>query len=503
MVKFIDFGETAEHFRPSLKTIFNGFNLDDEISDGTGSFMTLSVSGRNDSEYDITTYDVPGLDGVIEEDNPTLNPRIISVRFRIKDETSTGLQRKFEKLRSLLEGSKKELSFTDDEFFFYATNQRLETPDETSNSLTSVITFLCSDPYKYGPEKVLGFPSDLVVVNNEGTTDAFPVYEMTVLTPITFAMVQNQLQEAMLIGEPADVDSQIINERNLIIDERGDSLSQWNTSPIKIDSSTAVIIGDIGTDSTGIVPLNYGSGLNWHGPARAIEIDPIQDFEVEMFCRVELTKPTDTFRIETYLFDENLNVIGKIAIVDSTTNSSQVAVEGRQGDWTGINENYAISSRNYLRKGNHFHGLVRMSRKGNQIIFYAARLGSGDNPIHHDTLRVTRNITDSNLLGKLKYVQIHFGKYGNSTNALVPRINRLKVTELQSVEEDQTPYIAYPGDIITFDTQSEEMLINGEDAMEHKDFISQFFSLKKGENTLGVLPENALDVQMRYKERRK
>ena len=467
-------------------------------------FRIIDIYGRGIASRNLDLVTVPGMHGAHLNEVIT-PPKYLEIKVRIDAKDRLELSERIDEINAILDVQEPvPIVFPDEpNWTYYGIPEIASDEGRKTFFARDTVTIVCPDPYKYGPERTVTFPSDLVMVNNEGTEETFPVYEMTVTAPITFAMIQNHLGESMLIGKPVDVDTEQVDSKQTIIDERGETLNQWDSPPIKIDSHTALISGELGTDSTGIVPLNYGSGDKWHGPARAIEINPIQDFEVEMFCRVELTRPSDTFRIETYLFDENLKVIGKIAIVDSTINNNQIAAEGRYGDFKGNNEDYLISSRNYIRRANHFHGLVRVTRQGNQFVFYVARLGSGDNPVHHDTLSVPINITDSNLLGKLKYVQIHFGKYGQSTSATVPRINRLKVTELKKVTVDQTPYIAYPGDIITFDTQTEEMLINGEDAMTEKAFITDFFTLKRGENTLAVLPEGSLEVEMRYRERRK
>ncbi|MGY3717072.1 distal tail protein Dit, partial [Sutcliffiella cohnii] len=56
-----------------------------------------------------------------------------------------------------------------------------------------VITFLYPRPYKYGKEKEAIFPTDAVALTNDGTVEAEPIFELAVLKPVTFAMIQNQL----------------------------------------------------------------------------------------------------------------------------------------------------------------------------------------------------------------------------------------------------------------------------------------------------------------------
>lgn len=477
---------------------FNNINMPDW-------FRIVDVYGRGIATQSLDLISVNGMDGA-HLSGVTTPPRFLELRVRIDATNRLELSERIDEINAILDVQEPvPIVFPDEPDFTYYGLPEIASGEGRKTFFTrDTITIICPDPYKYGPEKTVGFPSDLVIIENDGSKETFPVYEMTVTAPITFAMIQKQSGETLLIGEPTSVQQTLVNDRNVVLDERGESLSSWGTPPIKIDGTNAVIGGSIGTDGTGIVPSSYGTGPAWHGPALAKEIPAIQDFELEMRCRVELDRSSDTFRIETYLFDEGLNVIGKLAIVDNTINISQIAAEGRYGDFRGVNEGYAISSRNYLRRAQHFHGVLRLTRRGNNFEFYVARLATGTViPKHNDVLRVSYTDTSQTLTGKLKYVQMHFGKFGSSTSATVPRINQLKVTELTQVTEDQTPYIAYPGDMITFDTKSEEILINGEDAMRYKAFISKFFPLEKGENILAVLPENSFEVEARYRERRK
>src|SRR5690606_28601055 len=52
-----------------------------------------------------------------------------------------------------------------------------------------VISFICPDPYKYGLEKEVIFPSDVVSLNYNGTAPNDPIFELEVIQPVTFAMI--------------------------------------------------------------------------------------------------------------------------------------------------------------------------------------------------------------------------------------------------------------------------------------------------------------------------
>ncbi|RST59716.1 phage tail family protein [Siminovitchia terrae] len=366
------------------------------------------------------------------------------------------------------------------------------------------IQFLCLDPYGYGPEKILTFPTDAVKIDNKGTAEADPIFELTAKKKTTFAMISNGDEVYNLVGKPADVDEQLVNEKTLIFDERGDTLSSWTSAGTAIDHMGKVT-GKLVPDGTGIVVESYGTPDKdqWHGPALMKEITPVQDFEIEMRCRAETTNPKQTYRIEFYLYDEHMNVLGKMAIWDSSDKRIQYAAEGRYGPFLGSRIHYPIYSANYLKLEKHFHGMVRMRRIGKRFEFYVARLtsGAGSSGKHYDTLTKVYNDVANEYQGKLKYVQIHIGKYRGTSNANLPRINAIKAYKHTTATVDQTPYIMDAGDVLTLDHKTKDILLNGESRKDLKNFGGSFFKLKKGENMLLVSPEDTFDTRAIFQER--
>ena len=462
-----------------------------------------AVRGRGIVPSELTLIEVPGRHGAYFS-NKRKPPRTLEVDYTITASTRQELREKIGELNAIFNVSEPVPIVFDDEpgYTYYGIPESAEEKTEFVRVHQGTITFVCPDPYKYGLEKEALFPSDVVSLNYGGTADGDPVFELEVTDPVTFAVIQNQDEEYMMIGRPADVEQEVVNSRVLVLDERGDTLSSWMDSPTQVDSPYSNVDGQMGTDGTGIVPLDYGTGTRWHGPALIKEIPPIQDFEVEMRCRVELTDVNQTFRIEFYLFDEYFNVLGKMAVMDATVRYNDIVAEGRYGEYRGDHSNYLIYSQNYSRKIKHFHGLVRMRRIGQRFEFYVARLTDGaETPTHFDQFEEVWNDIGNQYQGRLRYVQIHIGKYADSGSALVPRINSIKVYELKSVTQNQTPYIAYPGDVITFDHSTSNVLINGESRMDLKQFGASFFKLKPGQNQFVVMPDNSFSVKVRYKER--
>src|SRR5699024_6224798 len=62
---------------------------------------------------------------------------------------------RYNRLNAFLVESRQILEFTDEEAIFYATVESYDDPEENSNNIIGVITFVCNDPFKYSHEKSL------------------------------------------------------------------------------------------------------------------------------------------------------------------------------------------------------------------------------------------------------------------------------------------------------------------------------------------------------------
>lgn len=432
------------------------------------------------------------------------HPRSITVPVLIQSDTFSNLQKLKEDMAEwLIHDEAKPLIFADelDRVYYAVVDGDLDL-DELVRWGEGEITFLCPDPYKYSSSsQSLIFPADTVKIDNKGTVEADPVFELTAKKKTTFAMISNGDEVYNLVGKPADVDEQLVNEKTLIFDERGDTLSGWTSAGTATDNGK--VTGSLVADGTGIVIQSYGSTdkNEWQGPALMKEITPVQDFEIEMRCRADTTKPNQSYRIECYLYDEHMKVLGKIAIVNRSIARIQFVAEGRYGPYLGNGIHYPIYSANYLKLEKQFHGMVRMRRIGKRFEFYVARMGISTSGKHYDTLTKVYNDVANEYQGKLKYVQIHIGKYRGTSNANLPRINAIKVYKHTSAKVDQTPYILDVGDVVTLDHKTKDILLNGESRKDLKNFGGSFFKLKKGENMLLVSPEDTFETRAIFQER--
>jgi predicted phage tail component-like protein len=480
--------------------LFNGLDLT--------LYMTINrIEGRGISPSEISTLEIPGMDGAYysSKRRPVRN---LTVSYTIVSENAEELRRKINELNAFFDVEEPApIEFEDEPGITY-----FGIPQETTESGEFVtyqqgsITFLCVDPYKYGEEKVAVFPSDSVRLTNEGSASTRPILEMEVLAPITFAMIQNHAEQYQMIGQPVDEEGleEVVDTKVSVLKEDGSNLDSWHfANPDSVDTRFNDLSGDITTDGAGIRANGYGTGDRMHGPAVTKELSSsIQDFEIVSTFDIISRRDIENWRMEIYFHDEHMNMLGKLGVKDNRRNYKRRHGLGRVGHYRGssLSDGYAIGSRNYLNDNARDTTLMyfRVRREGQRYEFYIAEW---HNLRHRKALTASYNDTNNEFQGRLKYITLFIGKYQDRPNPSRLRINNVEVFELSTITEDQTPYIAYPGDIITFDHGTKELLINGEDRSDLKDFGGEYFDLRTGENQLIVHPSDALATQARYRER--
>lgn len=482
--------------------IFNGVDLSDTFSEEeNGTYLIVnSVYGRGFTQADNTLIRVTGMDGA-HPSYSRIPVRELVVTLTLKGKSFEDLRKRIEVLNGILYTNGKDvpMNFADEpDRTYYGRLDAVTDVVEVSHIYKAELTFICADPYKYAPERILTFPEDVdtAIVDNKGEATVYPTIELTATKKTTFAMVSNggdEDSEYNLIGRPADVDETVVDEKTLLFDETGDTLSDWDTP--------SDFQGDFKAESNGIFVDSYGTGSDWHGPARIREIDPTEDFEIEFFTSVRTERPEMTFRLSTNFFDENMNELGLLRVWNKTNTRIRKIIEARIGPYTGTNfENYLISSDNYLWENQRvYNGIVRVTRKGSEYTFYAAHITQRGN--HIETITQRYNDVNNEYAGKLKFIRFDAAIYGSNPTPNELSITRVRAYRHNKVLVDQTPYIVQPGDVVTFDHKMEEVLINGEPRMDLKNFGGSFFALEKGDNMLLITPEDSFETRVSMQER--
>ena len=471
--------------------IFNGIEKD----------YLITLHGRRRSAWAPVSRNlitVPGMAGAYLS-RTDIQARVITVPVLVKAENISDLQKIKEDMAEwLIHDEPKELIFKDepDRVYYALVDGELEL-DEIFSTGQGEITFICPDPYKYGDEVIVEFPSNVVTVTNEGTTEADPVFELEVLEPVTFAMIQNQDEDYMMIGRPVDVDDVVYTRLTTILNDNCSSLVGWTHLPNGATLDTGIVGGTMTVrGGYAFTPESYGTNPNgWVGPAiRRSLSEQVQDFQCEIRIGAFNTYG-EVGSIELHLLDENDNTVAVMAMRDSTTREENRAVIqlGQEGN------RYFLLNYNggYRATWNDFSGVIRLEREGNAFQARVAMVDSDtgmhyrrhNTPVFYDTL--------GNYQAPIAQIVVYIAKAKDyepydmlMNNIYVGRIN----------QEIGVPYIADAGDIITFDHVNEDILLNGESRKDLKDFGAKFFKLKRGDNQLAIHPD-AFNASLRYRTR--
>lgn len=443
---------------------------------------------------------VPGMPGAYLQ-STDVEPIVINQPIGFKaDDDIHALQLKDELAEWLVTDEPVPLEFDDEpgRTYYAVVQNTIDDFEKFAELRQGTIQFLCLDPYGYGPELEATFPSDVVALNNNGTAEADPIFDLEVLQPVTFAMIQNQDDEYMMIGRPINVDENTpYTKYERIFYSDANSLAGWTTAVQgEIDGT---ISGSMESNGTRFQAASYGTGSGWHGPAIKTSLSEVlTDFQLDAFVSLYNKDTGRVGRVEVYLLDVNGNQIGKVAMKDTYVNSAVAWGEARAGS---RQDGYHLINEYGSRPGvwNEFYGILRLKREGNHWSAYFAKQDP-QTRVHHTRKTASWYDTENKYTGKLAQIVVHMGQMG-SYEPIVGGVYSVIVQKINPEQPNEVPYIAQPGDIITFDHRVNDLLINGESRKDIKDFGATYFKLKKGENTLIVHPSETFDVTCRYRER--
>ena len=474
------------------------------IFNGIEKEYIVTLAGRRRSAWapvSRTLVTVPGMAGA-HLSHTDIQARVITVPILVKAKNISDLQKIKEDMAEwLIHDEPKELIFKDepDRVYYALVDGELEL-DEIFSTGQGEITFICPDPYKYGEEITVEFPSDALIIENPGTAEADPIFELTAREPSTFAMVSNG-EEYMMVGIPIDADTEPFVREEISLHDTLSSTTGW-TSGTQVDDGA--ITGTMVSDGSNFIASDFGSpptGTKWYGPALRTSLpEPLQDFRAEILLR-HFNSTKGVGRVALYLLNVNSEIIGRIHLVDAwqTINRNRVSSYVQSGDGSHRKQLHHIDETTAEATGelwNNFDGMLRMERVGNRWTAYVAKIR--EDGTHH--ARETKRYTDTAgyYTDEVAQIQLHIGIFGGYEPSDMA-IKDLKVWKINDPDDHQVPYIVDQGDSIIFDHATRDCYINGEPAPP--DFGADFFRLAPGENTLTVFPDDTFNSSIKFRPR--
>lgn len=161
---------------PTEAMSYNGVYLENEI-DG---YRTLSVTGRELMESEVTDQEIDGMDGSYYR-YKTTPARTITVKYQLRARGSREYREAYNKMNKLLSGEQVKVIFNDEsDKYFIGTKTSNTQVDGGSNNVIGEIEIYCSDPRKYSTtEKEFTATDGVLNIVNEGTVPVSVDYDIT------------------------------------------------------------------------------------------------------------------------------------------------------------------------------------------------------------------------------------------------------------------------------------------------------------------------------------
>lgn len=161
---------------PTEAMSYDGIYLENEI-DG---YRTLSVTGRELMESEVTDQEIDGMDGSYYR-YKTTPARTITVKYQLRARGSREYREAYNKMNKLLSGEQVKVIFNDEsDKYFIGTKTSNTQVDGGSNNVIGEIEIYCSDPRKYSTtEKEFTATDGVLNIVNEGTVPVSVDYDIT------------------------------------------------------------------------------------------------------------------------------------------------------------------------------------------------------------------------------------------------------------------------------------------------------------------------------------
>lgn len=408
-----------------------------------------------------------------------VEPRSIDIPVRIKGENIADLQKLKEDLADwLVHDDVKELVFDDEpDRTYYAVVDGTLDLDEIVYYGKGVITFICPDGLKYGPLREIKLDAQTNKIYYAGTEPTIPTIKMTATKPLTYIGYSNG-DDFVAMGSAVTEGATPVPENTVILSDDFSNLGLWQTGTTIED---VVNDGTFASGPRGLFVRDFGTtdilGWGWYGPMIQRSLNQsLADFEVDVYMD-NINKIDELSRLDLYLKDENGVLFGRITIADL----SDVARNNTFYSWVGSSTSDRLFLSYHERKEwNPFNGLLRIRKIGNVFEIYATSINS--NGMHYASYSNRYVDGEKKYTKKLAGIAVQISKNAKYKAPSESFIKRVEVKRPNLNNENIVRNVAETGDVI--EVKDGLIYKNGEVYMDRFHASSNFFPLRKGENSL-------------------
>ncbi|MBG9599993.1 phage tail protein [Bacillus mycoides] len=378
-------------------------------------------------------------------------------------------------------------------------------PDEFVTLGKGTLKFICPMPYKLGPTRTVDFKLEtrglIANIQNKGSVESNPIFEIDVAKPSTFLDVWNGTNY-FRIGYPLKAD-QVPVERNqrVLWDEMSTTVG-WTNVPKTEDMTGG---GKFKTDGYRFMAEYLGEPTvkGWHGciAKKNIPQGPLQDFIMQAYVGINSFHWDQMGRVEIGLLDENSDYVARISMSDVQWEAEQnsgfasVGNSKKPGGHVFINE-----SGDSPNAWTNFRGRLWLARTGNRWEAYISKfiLGTEIDDAERFAVWIDENNVNMNIVAQ---VQISISQFSNNMFCSQMSIDDLKIWKVNMNTQSNPPYIFDVGDKVRIDTERSLVTIDGKNAINLKDIFSGYPVIQKGSNKLEIMPSNVGVAKVTYRER--
>ncbi|PEU72996.1 phage tail protein [Bacillus cereus] len=388
--------------------------------------------------------------------------------------------------------------------------------DEIVNRGRGVITFVCPMPYKLGKINTHKFTQEWSTettsyFTNKGSVEAPALIEMTVKKTSTFLDVwfgkYPSERNYFRIGYPLTVEETPVQERERVMWDEMNSTVGWTpvtgqveemkgTGSFKVKDGHALYCEKYGEEGT--------SGFYGAIAKKNIPGGPLQDFEMETWITLQSKSIAEMGRVEVLLLDEASNVVARINMNDLYDNAEITKAYMRIGNNGTPNsiKKLVDTSGGYSTTFNQFRGRLRIARRGKKWSVYVAKFIDGTYTDGASLVEQFNDVDNSNPMTTRKIAQVMIAvcRWDNHPAIDNMCITDLKIWKVNKVPSNTKPYIFDTGDKIVIDTEKSLVTINGEKAINLKEFFSNFPIVIRGDNRIDIMPPD-VNATISYRER--
>ena len=467
--------EALEYFGSEAFSI-NGEYLENIVP----GYRTLSVSGRELLESEISTLSIAGINGeqYLQRRHPA---RILTIKYQINADTCGEFREAFNLLNKALNVEEAQLIFDDepDKCFYGTFSDTGDVPDGR-NKIVSTFEMYCSDPYKHSTTEKTFQASE----NTSGILEATVSNSGTESVPVSYDIVHNH--ENGFIG--------IVSEYGILqygsVDEVDDEAREKSEVLLKYADCNDF---DAMTEGKGILASNdtfqmngkftgyengwlrvqsSGSGSSWHGAARQATIPAdysgisgAVNFKTMARIQFESSNASQDGLLEFVIGDEDGNHLASIHIVKCSSDANADAIFQVQAVEKG-RVRYEPNAKSVTKDGQ-----IGIQKQGEQFdFFFGGKTYSYRVPEAADKKALT--------------ITIFAGQYGTRANPVEMGFRELSFTKHNVQYRVDIPNRYAEGDVITIDGETTKMYVNGVPALGDEVKGSKHFHAPPGESKI-------------------